>query len=225
VPRCAHARARGSCARRTRVTGGVRRPHRTHMGVFRATLTPPRGPRGPGGGRAAGRTPIPGAAAAGGSAGCPGGVGRVAPACPHLGPRRQLVSRWHLRPHPDVWVASEPGTKPCPCLAGGHPSASSCRHAAAKRALLCVCVSPRQRWGPKPSASSLRGLGEGWSTAPHHPHGATSPPCSTPATQAGPPAASPWRWGGGGWGEPRHLPPTSIKPETVKLIKALQQQD
>ena len=32
--------------------------------------------------------------------------------------RSPPVSRWHLRPHPDIWVASEPGSSPRPRPAG-----------------------------------------------------------------------------------------------------------
>lgn len=214
--------------------GGVQRPH---VGVFRATPTPPSTPRCPGSREAAGRwggPPGRGPAAAGGSARCPVGVGGGGPACPHLC---------------GGWVPAaclSPGGISGPTLTSGwpqsrapnhvrvlrsRPSAASCRHAGAKRAILCppsppllLCPAGAEGRGWVPAASGDI-EGGGVSAAPLCPHGATSPTPQHPCHPRGrPPGACPGRRSGGEGGA-CHLLPTFVKPETVKLIKALQQQD
>lgn len=221
VPQMCACTRKGQLCTQNTCDGVPRDPPHTHVGGFRATLTPPGTPPVPrdlGGGGAMGRTPHPCPYCRGqlGTAPRRGGRRRagVSPSVWRLGPCRLPVSRWHLRPHPDVWVASEPGTKPRPCPAG--PSLR--RKLPPRRCQASPSMAPPP---PPPPPAASGDLGRG-----------TQPPTlswchlSRPAAPLPPKRGAPGEpvgvWGGGG---PRRSPPTSVKPETVKLIKALQQQD
>lgn len=190
-------------------------------GGFGALTTHPRCPGGrAGSGVIVGDPAAPHASPLGISARGGGRGAGVSPSVWRLRPRRLAVSRWHLRPHPDVWVASEPGTKPRPCLAGP----------ALRRKL------PRRRCQANPSgegAGCQRPQGKGRKEV----GGRTQPPVPSPwhlsrpaapggrATQAGAPPGSQPGPGEVGGGRPCRLLPACAEPETVKLIKDLQQQD
>lgn len=182
--------------------GGVQRPH---VGVFRATPTPPSTPRCPGSREAAGRwggPPGRGPAAAGGSARCPVGVGGGGPACPHLC---------------GGWVPAaclSPGGISGPTLTSGwpqsrapnhvrvlrsRPSAASCRHAGAKRAILCppsppllLCPAGAEGRGWVPAASGDIEGGGGVCSPPvpswchlSHPTAPLPPKNETPGSLSG----------------------------------------
>ena len=88
--------------------------------------------------------------------------------------RSPPVSRWHLRPHPDIWVASEPGSSPRPRPAGPQ----RCQRSPSGR-VRAPAAPGGGRWWWWGWGGGGEGGQEGRSAPRCHPsHPAAVPPCA-----------------------------------------------